>query len=117
MHPTGLKRTPLFDAHRRAHARLTDFGGWEMPLHYGSQIEEHHCVRRDAGVFDVSHMLAIDVAGGEARTFLGLLLANDVARLGLPGKALYSCMLSEEDRKSTRLNSSHVTTSRMPSSA
>jgi aminomethyltransferase len=96
MHPTGLKRTPLFDAHRRANARLTDFGGWEMPLHYGSQIEEHHRVRRDAGVFDVSHMLAIDVSGGEARAFLGRLLANDVARLGLPGKALYSCMLNED---------------------
>jgi aminomethyltransferase len=96
MSPTELKRTPLFDAHRRAHARLTDFGGWEMPLHYGSQIEEHHRVRCDAGVFDVSHMLAIDVAGGEARSFLGRLLANDIARLALPGKALYSCMLNED---------------------
>jgi aminomethyltransferase len=96
MNPPELKRTPLFDAHRRAHARLTDFGGWEMPLHYGSQIEEHHRVRRDAGVFDVSHMLAIDVAGGEARTFLGLLLANDVAKLAVPGKALYSCMLNQD---------------------
>src|SRR5512145_3010269 len=96
MSTSALKRTPLFDAHRRAHARLTDFGGWEMPLHYGSQIEEHHRVRRDAGVFDVSHMLAIDVSDGEARAFLGRLLANDVAKLGLPGKALYSCMLSED---------------------
>jgi aminomethyltransferase len=92
----GLKRTPLFEAHRRANARLTDFGGWEMPLHYGSQIEEHHRVRRDAGMFDVSHMLAIDLSGGEARAFLGRLLANDVAKLGLPGKALYSCMLNED---------------------
>src|SRR5512145_2072681 len=92
----GLKRTPLFEAHRHANARLTDFGGWEMPLHYGSQIEEHHRVRRDAGMFDVSHMLAIDLAGGAARAFLGRLLANDVGKLGLPGKALYSCMLNED---------------------
>ena len=96
MSTSALKRTPLFEAHRRANARLTDFGGWEMPLHYGSQIEEHHRVRRDAGVFDVSHMLAIDVSGGEARSFLRRLLANDVAKLGLPGKALYSCMLNED---------------------
>jgi aminomethyltransferase len=92
----ALKRTPLFEAHRRANARLTDFGGWEMPLHYGSQIEEHHRVRRGAGVFDVSHMLAIDLSGGETRAFLTRLLANDVAKLGLPGKALYSCMLNED---------------------
>jgi len=90
-----LKRTALFEQHRRLHARLTDFGGWEMPLHYGSQIEEHHRVRRDAGVFDVSHMLVIDVEGVAARDFLRRALANDVARLVVPGKALYSCMLNE----------------------
>jgi len=91
-----LLRTPLYDEHLRAGARLTDFGGWEMPLHYGSQLEEHHRVRRDAGVFDVSHMLAIDVLGEGAGGFLRRLLANDVARLEVPGRALYSCMLRED---------------------
>jgi aminomethyltransferase len=90
-----LKRTALFEQHRRLKARLTDFSGWEMPVHYGSQIEEHHRVRRDAGVFDVSHMLVIDVEGPGARDFLRRALANDVARLVVPGKALYSCMLNE----------------------
>jgi aminomethyltransferase len=74
---------------------MVEFGGWEMPLHYGSQIEEHHAVRRAAGVFDVSHMCAVDVAGPASRSFLRRLLANDVARLAAPGKALYSCMLHE----------------------
>ena len=74
---------------------MVDFAGWEMPLHYGSQIEEHHRVRRTAGMFDVSHMLAIDVCGMQARAFLRRLLANDVAKLASPGKALYSCMLNE----------------------
>jgi aminomethyltransferase len=91
----NLKRTPLFEEHRRCHARLVDFAGWEMPLHYGSQVDEHHHVRREAGMFDVSHMLAIDVEGDAARAFLRRLLANDVARLHLPGKALYSCLLTE----------------------
>jgi aminomethyltransferase len=91
-----LKRTPLFEAHRKLSAKLVDFGGWEMPLHYGSQIEEHHSVRRDAGMFDVSHMLAVDVQGSQARGFLLELLANNVERLTRPGKALYSCMLNEQ---------------------
>ena len=91
-----LKHTPLYEEHRRLGARLTDFGGWEMPLHYGSQIEEHHRVRRDAGMFDVSHMLAIDVQGPDAREFLRALLANDVEKLKVPGKALYSCMLAAD---------------------
>ncbi len=89
-----LKRTPLFEVHRQCNAKLVDFSGWEMPLHYGSQIEEHHAVRRDAGMFDVSHMLAIDVQGAQAESFLLRLLANNVARLTQPGKALYSCMLN-----------------------
>jgi aminomethyltransferase len=76
-------------------AKMVDFAGWEMPLHYGSQLEEHHCVRRDAGMFDVSHMLAVDIRGAGARDFLRRLLANDVAKLAQPGKALYSCMLNE----------------------
>ncbi len=92
----ALARTPLFDAHIRAGARMVDFGGWEMPVSYGSQIEEHHAVRRDAGMFDVSHMLAIDIAGPGSKDYLRRLLANDVARLTAPGKALYSCMLNPE---------------------
>lgn len=91
-----LRRTPLYDEHVRLGARLTDFGGWEMPLHYGSQLEEHHRVRRAAGMFDVSHMLALDMRGAGARSFLRRLLANDVGRLALPGKALYSCLLRED---------------------
>ncbi len=90
-----LKRTPLYEAHRKLNAKLVDFGGWEMPLHYGSQIEEHHSVRRDAGMFDVSHMLAIDIQGGQSRSYLLGLLANNVERLTQPGRALYSCMLNE----------------------
>ncbi|HXQ30636.1 MAG TPA: glycine cleavage system aminomethyltransferase GcvT [Steroidobacteraceae bacterium] len=87
--------TPLYDRHRELGARLVDFGGWDMPLHYGSQIEEHHAVRRDAGMFDVSHMRVVDLEGPRAGEFLRRLLANDVARLTTPGKALYSCMLNE----------------------
>jgi aminomethyltransferase len=87
--------TPLYDRHRELGARLVDFGGWDMPLHYGSQIEEHHAVRRDAGMFDVSHMRVVDLDGPQASEFLRRLLANDVARLTTAGKALYSCMLNE----------------------
>jgi aminomethyltransferase len=90
----SVRLTPLNAEHRAAGAKLIDFAGWEMPLHYGSQIDEHHAVRRDAGVFDVSHMLALDVEGPGARAFLRLVLANDVDRLGETGKALYSCMLA-----------------------
>jgi aminomethyltransferase len=75
---------------------MVDFAGWDMPIHYGSQIEEHHAVRRDAGMFDVSHMLGIDLDGPDATAYLRHLLANDVARLKLPGKALYSCLLNED---------------------
>jgi len=88
----GLK-TVLYDTHVQQGAKIVDFGGWEMPLHYGSQIEEHHAVRRDAGMFDVSHMCAIDLTGERTRDFLRSLLANDVGRLKVAGKALYSCML------------------------
>ena len=91
----ALQRTPLHAAHLEANARRVDFAGWEMPLHYGSQLEEHHAVRRDAGMFDTSHMLAIDLEGAGAREFLRGALANDVARLRQPGKALYSCLLNE----------------------
>ncbi|MCB1910194.1 MAG: glycine cleavage system aminomethyltransferase GcvT [Rhodocyclaceae bacterium] len=88
------KQTPLHRAHVDAGARMVDFAGWEMPVNYGSQIEEHHAVRRHAGMFDVSHMLAIDVTGGDGRKFLRTLLANDVAKLTAPGQALYTCMLN-----------------------
>lgn len=91
-----MRLTPLAAEHRAAGAKLVEFAGWEMPLHYGSQIDEHHAVRRDAGVFDISHMLAIDIEGPGARAFLRRALANDVDRLGESGKALYSCMLAED---------------------
>ncbi|MCU0897691.1 MAG: glycine cleavage system aminomethyltransferase GcvT [Burkholderiales bacterium] len=89
-----LKTTTLNGIHRESGAKLVDFGGWEMPLHYGSQIEEHHAVRRAAGMFDVSHMRAVEVLGPDARAFLRRALANDVAKLDSPGRALYSCMLN-----------------------
>jgi aminomethyltransferase len=92
--PMGLK-TPLYDAHLADNAKLVDFGGWDMPIHYGSQIEEHHAVRQAAGVCDVSHMTVVDVAGAQSQAFLRYLLANDVAKLTVPGKALYSAMLNE----------------------
>lgn len=90
------QRTPLYDAHLAAGARLVDFGGWDMPVHYGSQVEEHHAVRHAAGAFDVSHMCVVDLQGEGARACLARLLANDVGRLSQPGKALYSCMLRED---------------------
>ena len=89
-------RTPLYDLHAALGARIVDFGGWDMPVNYGSQIEEHHAVRRAAGLFDVSHMCVVDLRGARVREFLRVLLANDVARLTRPGKALYSCMLRED---------------------
>ncbi len=89
------RRTPLYEQHLRLGARMVDFGGWDMPVHYGSQIEEHHAVRRLAGVFDVSHMCVIDLEGERTRAFLETLIANDVGKLQTPGKALYSCLLNE----------------------
>lgn len=89
------QRTPLYDQHLALGAKMVDFGGWDMPLHYGSQVEEHHQVRRDCGVFDVSHMTVVDVAGEQATAYLQRLLANDVARLKSAGRALYSAMLNE----------------------
>lgn len=88
-------RTPLYDAHVKAGAKMVDFHGWDMPLHYGSQMEEHHAVRKDSGIFDVSHMTIVDVAGVEAKDFLRYMLANDVAKLSVHGKAQYSSMLNE----------------------
>jgi aminomethyltransferase len=89
-------KTPLYDTHVAAGGKIVDFAGWDMPIHYGSQLEEHHTVRKDAGLFDVSHMLAIDLTGPDALPYLRRLLANDCAKLTLPGKALYSCMLKED---------------------
>lgn len=90
------KRTPLYAEHQAHGAKLVDFSGWDMPLHYGSQIEEHHRVRHTAGMFDVSHMTIVDLRGAGVGAFLRFLLANDVGRLRDPGKALYSCMLNEQ---------------------
>jgi aminomethyltransferase len=90
------QKTVLYQNHQAAHGKLVDFAGWDMPLHYGSQLEEHHYVRRDAGVFDVSHMTIVDVQGDQASDFLRYLLANDIAKLKQNGKALYGCMLNEQ---------------------
>src|SRR3990167_2947582 len=90
------QRTPLYDLHLALGAKMVDFGGWDMPLHYGSQVEEHHQVRRDCGVFDVSHMTVVDVSGSQAKAYLQHLLANDIERLQSIGKALYSAMLNEQ---------------------
>lgn len=88
--------TALYDAHLAADAKIVDFGGWDMPIHYGSQLKEHNLVREDAGMFDVSHMTVVDVTGDDATAFLQYLLANDVAKLKSDGKALYSGMLNEK---------------------
>ena len=90
-----MRKTPLNEAHLAAGARMVDFTGWEMPIHYGSQMDEHHQVRNGAGMFDVSHMTVVDIRGPQTRAFLSYLLANDVAKLHTPGKAFYSCMLTE----------------------
>ncbi len=89
------QQTPLHDEHLRQGAKMVDFAGWDMPIHYGSQVEEHHAVRRDAGMFDVSHMTVVDLEGARCRDFLRLLVANNVDKLRDAGKALYSCMLNE----------------------
>lgn len=89
------KRTPLYDSHLQSNAKIVDFAGWDMPLHYGSQIQEHHQVRLDAGLFDVSHMTIVDLHGTGVADYLRHLLANNIDRL-ISGKALYSCMLNEQ---------------------
>jgi aminomethyltransferase len=90
-----LKTTPLNATHRESGAKMVDFGGWDMPVNYGSQIEEHHAVRTGCGLFDVSHMLPLDIRGENVRAFLKRLVANNVDKLQVSGKALYSCMLNE----------------------
>ena len=93
--PAMTQKTILNDAHRALGAKMVDFGGWDMPLSYGSQIDEHHQVRRDAGMFDVSHMTVVDLRGARVREFLRRLVANAVDKLQKPGKALYTCMLND----------------------
>ena len=90
-----LKKTVLNNAHRAMNARMVDFGGWDMPVNYGSQIEEHNAVRNNCGMFDVSHMCPVDVVGADCRAFLSRLVANDVAKLKVSGKALYAAMLND----------------------
>ncbi len=90
-----LKQTPLNALHRELGAKMVDFGGWDMPVNYGSQIEEHNAVRHDCGLFDVSHMLPVDFKGAGVRDFLRHLVANNVDKLQTAGRALYSCMLNE----------------------
>ncbi|MDN5801487.1 MAG: glycine cleavage system aminomethyltransferase GcvT [Psychrobacter sp.] len=94
-HTQAPKRTPLYQSHVDSEGKLVDFSGWELPIHYGSQIEEHEAVRTDAGMFDVSHMVIVDVKGSDAKAWLQKLLANDVAKLKTVGKALYSPMLND----------------------
>jgi aminomethyltransferase len=93
--PAMTQKTVLNETHRALGAKMVDFGGWDMPISYGSQIEEHHAVRRDAGMFDVSHMTVVDLHGARTREFLRRLFANNIDKLKVPGKALYSCMLNE----------------------
>lgn len=90
------QKTVLFDKHLQYGGKIVDFAGWQMPINYGSQIDEHHQVRQDAGMFDVSHMVVVDLLGSRVKPFLQYLLANDVAKLKQSGKALYSCMLTED---------------------
>lgn len=90
------RQTALYQQHIDNGATMVPFGGWDMPLHYGSQIEEHHAVRNAQGIFDVSHMTVLDMAGEEAKALLQALMANDVAKLSKEGKALYTCMLNEQ---------------------
>ena len=90
------KRTPFYQSHLDIEGKLVDFSGWELPIHYGSQIEEHDAVRTDAGMFDVSHMVVTDIKGADTKVWLQKLLANDVAKLKTAGKALYSGMLNEQ---------------------
>jgi aminomethyltransferase len=91
-----MQRTALYAKHLESGAKMVDFAGWEMPIHYGSQLQEHHQVRNDAGMFDVSHMVILDLVGAQSKAFLQYLLANNVDKLKESGKALYSCMLTPE---------------------
>ena len=108
-----LLQTPLLAAHLELNARVVDFGGWALPVNYGSQVDEHHAVRQDVGIFDVSHMTVSDITGVDTITFLRYLLANDVDKAkSNNGKAIYSCMLNQQggvidDLIIYRLNDQH----------
>ncbi|MBL4851738.1 MAG: glycine cleavage system aminomethyltransferase GcvT [Gammaproteobacteria bacterium] len=91
-----MKQTVLHPEHIKLDAKIVDFGGWHMPIHYGSQIDEHHQVRNDAGMFDVCHMTVVDLQGDGVRDFLKRLLTNNIGKLKSPGKALYTCMLKDD---------------------
>ncbi len=92
-----LLQTPLLSEHLALNARVVDFGGWALPVNYGSQVDEHHAVRNDVGMFDVSHMTVSDITGPDTISFLRFLLANDIDKANSNnGKALYSCMLNEQ---------------------
>ena len=95
METTPLRRTPLFQAHGRAGAKLVPFAGWEMPVQYAGIREEHHAVRTAAGVFDVSHMGQVETVGPQALEFLQRVLSNDVAKVALGG-AQYSLLCKED---------------------
>ncbi len=88
-------KTPLYEKHLQENAKMVDFAGWDMPIQYRGVIEEHHAVRKEAGMFDVSHMLSVDITGENAKVFIRYLLANDVSKIS-KGKAIYSCMLNHE---------------------
>ncbi len=109
----ALKKTPLYSQHQSLGAKIVDFGGWALPVNYGSQIEEHHAVRRECGMFDVSHMTVSDINGPDTLAFLKLVLANDIYKAtDLPGKAIYSCMLNNtggviDDLIAYYINDSH----------
>ena len=92
-----VQKTPFYQKHLDIGGKMVDFGGWMLPVNYGSQIDEHHCVRNNCGVFDVSHMTVSDITGSQTLDFLSKLLANDIEKIrGVEGKALYSCMLNEQ---------------------
>lgn len=90
-----LQRTPFYQSHLENNGKIVDFSGWELPIHYGSQIAEHEAVRTDAGMFDVSHMVVTDIVGADSKAWLQKLLANDIAKAKTVGKAIYSAMLND----------------------
>ncbi|MGK0375658.1 MAG: aminomethyltransferase [Arenicella sp.] len=93
---TEPKKTPLYSQHQALNAKIVDFGGWALPVNYGSQIDEHHAVRNNCGMFDVSHMTVSDITGPQTLSFLSKLLANDISKISRKsGKALYSCLLNQ----------------------
>ena len=88
MSSTTLNRTPFYQSHIDSNGKIVDFSGWELPIHYGSQIQEHEAVRTDAGMFDVSHMVVTDIEGSDAKAWLQKLLANDISKAKFVGKAI-----------------------------